>query len=239
MMENLLDKANELTNRENPLTAHNPKVPNPTLIILDHIITNLLDAKRAALALGCFTARDLDYLLPICKKVNKQIECVDSFEPLQEPIRTNLIKEIEKKYNSPLVEWTWDDGSTSKYLRSADYIYCSLDHRFPMDELMLSADYPCVWAKNNPSWLWPLIGQALYQQKLFTLIWCTNGLTLFTNSRQLKDDFLDTIPTINSKLKKINFYVDNSGFTCKLRSTSKTGDGWQPEKSIWKELNSL
>ena len=45
MMENLVDKANELTNRENPLTAHNPKVPNPTLIILDSRLFNVFNSE--------------------------------------------------------------------------------------------------------------------------------------------------------------------------------------------------
>ena len=208
------------------------KSPSGKLVILNYILSKLLDHKRPAVNLGSYTARDLDYLLPLCTRLNKPIECVESFTEVVEDIRLKLISEIESNYTSPLITWTWDDAHNSKYLRGADYVFISTDYRFPVEDYILSTNHPCVWATTTPSWLWVRLGQALYNQQLHLIIDC-GGLFFFTNSPELKQQFEQSIPSLDQTLKKHNAYIAFSGELYKLRN-NKPGSGMNPQ---WEFIN--
>jgi hypothetical protein len=202
------------------------------LVILNFILSKLLDHERPAVNLGSYTARDLDYLLPLCNIISKSIECVESFTEVADDIRGKLISEIESNYTSPLITWTWDDAHNSKYLRSADYVFISTDYRFPVEDYILSTNHPCVWSTTTPSWIWVRLGQALYNQQLHLIIDC-NGLFFFTNSLELKQQFEQNIPYLDQMLKKHNAYIDYSGELYKLRN-NKPGSGMNPQ---WEFIN--
>jgi len=230
----LLKQINEFDSRETPLTLFHSAIPNASITILDYIITNFLDNDRPVVNLGAYTGRDLDYLLPICKKNNKEIECVESFEPLtNEDKKQKLIHEIEYAYSSSLLKWTWKDASESEYLRSADYIYFSTDYRFPIEKYILATNHPCVWACSNPTWIWPRLGQAFYNEQIYTLL--SHSITLFTNSLEIKENFYNSIPLLNKKIQKWKYYLEFAGEMYKLRNINLK-DGMTEQ---WKFINSL
>lgn len=202
------------------------------IVILNYFLSKLLDNERPAVNLGSYTARDLDYLLPICTRLNKTIECVESFTEVADNIRSKLITEIEAKYKSSLITWTWDDAHNSKHIRSADYVFISTDYRFPIEQYILSTNHPCIWSTTTPSWMWVRIGQALFNEQLHLIVLC-GDLFFFTNSLELKQQFEKSIPLINQKLKKYNAYLDYSGEIYKLRDNSP-GSGMNPQ---WEFIN--
>ena len=223
----MLDKINNFDHPEVDMRS-----PSGSIVILNYFLSNLLDNERPVVNLGSYTARDLDYLLPICTRLNKTIECVESFTEVADNIRSKLISEIEAKYRSSLITWTWDDARNSKDIRSADYVFISTDYRFPIEQYILSTNHPCIWSTTTPSWIWVRLGQALFNQQLHLIVLC-NGLFFFTNSLELKQQFEKSIPSIDQKLKKYNAYIDYIGELYKLRNNSP-GSGNKPQ---WEFIN--
>ena len=230
----MLKQINEFDSSENPLTLYHSTIPNASITILDYIITNFLDNERPVVNLGAYTGRDLNYLLPICKKNNKEIECVESFLPITSQIKKQqLIDEIEAAYTSSLLKWTWKDASESEYLRSADYVYFSTDYSFPIEKYILATNHPCVWATSNPTWIWPRLGQAFHNEQIFTLL--CHQITIFTNSLEIKEKFYEAIPLLNKRIQKWKYSLEFAGEMYKLRN-SHHKDGMTQQ---WNFINKL
>lgn len=230
----LLDKINSFDARENQLTLFRSQIPSPYVILIDYFFSSLLDKERPMVNLGAYTGRDLDWFLPICKRNKKTIECVESFAAIKDDNKkAQLIDEIENKYSSPLLTWTWDDASLSQSLRSADYVFFSTDHRFPIEEHILSTNHPCIWSFTSSNWLWPRIGNALHNKQLHLLVEC--GMVFFTNSEEHVERFRDSVPQLSEHMKKWNYYFEWGGELWRLRnSTLKDGMTQQ-----WNFINSL
>lgn len=205
---------------------------NGAVPILRWLFDTVLDSSREALNLGCYTGRDLNYLLPLCKRINKPIECVDSFEPLNPEIREKLCQEIEQHWSDPLITWTWRDASEAESIRSADYVYFSTDHRFPIEHYMLTCDHPCIWASSSVDWLWPRIGQALHTKQLHLLIRAPTWISI-TNDESIRQQVLDNFNTINELLAPHSQYLEECGPLIKCRQDDqRSGMKYQ-----WKYIN--
>ena len=69
--------------------------PNGSLLVVDWCIKHYLDNERHLLNLGAFTGRDLEWMIPICKKYSKQIECIENWHFISSiPLRNKIIQEI-------------------------------------------------------------------------------------------------------------------------------------------------
>jgi hypothetical protein len=207
----LLDRINQLDQREVRSHIHNSRAMNGTIIILRWILTHLLDPERPAVNLGCYTCRDLDYLLPICRSVKKPIECVDSWSPVKPSIREQLCAEIESRYADPLVTFTWKDAHESEMLRSADYIYFSTDWRFPIEQYIAQCNHPSVWASNECTYLWPRLGQQFYNEQCHLLWRGDNNWVAFTNDLILQQQFFEAINLLNAQLKPNHQWLEING----------------------------
>ena len=206
----LLEYVDYKTSANNPI-LHNG-IPSSHCFITEAFITDYLDQSRPVVNLGSFTGRDLDYILPYCKKVFKRIECLDSFTGIKnDEIKTELQNDIEAKYSSDLIRWTWADASESKYLESADYIHLATYYDFPSHDYILKTNYPCIWASRNLYYLWPKLGKAFADKKLYFIVHC-GSLMYFTNSKEFVDKFRDeTLPNLTETFEKYSYFYEWSG----------------------------
>lgn len=231
----MLKSINEFDMREVPLTLPHSATPNATILLLDYIVTHFLDHSRPAVNLGAYTCRDLDYLLPICRKVSKKIECVESFVPITKAdTRLQLQAEIEQAYPSNLIKWTWADASESEYLSSADYVFFSVSTDYPIEQHMYSTNHDCVWACCNTSYLWPRIAKALYYEQLFVLLYSQN-LHFFTNSPTIVEQWTAAMPQIKLMLDPWKWFLESVGHGWMLKHPHFKGG----MREQWKFINSL
>jgi len=229
----LISKINSFDHCEFPTHVQGTK-QNGVITVLSWLFRNMLDSEREVLNLGCYTARDLSYLLPLCRSVNKPIECVDNFAPLNPIVREQLQGEIEAQWADTLVSFTWKDAMEAESLRSADYVYWSTPYNFPIHELMLSTNHPFVWATSSAPYLWPHIGQALANGQLHLLLTGVGHMSI-TNDSTIKDSIRANISQINQLLDKHNQYLEETGTVFAVRNNNQTsGMKWQ-----WKYINAL
>jgi len=190
----MLKEINSWDQAEIPL-MWDPATPNGTIMCFKHLIHTMLDASRPALNLGAYTCRDLDYLKPICRAINKPIECVESWSPVRtDALRLQLISEIEAKYGREGIDYCWADASESQTIDTADWILFSTSWDYPIERTMLQDRHPTVWVSTGASYLWPRIGTALERGDIQLLF--RSECIVLTNSKSIKEQWMETHESI-------------------------------------------
>ena len=214
----ILDKANSLDDAEYPIKLANGSY-NGIYIILKWLFGTHLNDNRPVVDLGCYTARHLQWLLPICAPLHKKIECLDSFSLINETNKKALCKEIEDKWSHKLVTWTWDDASNSKYMSEADFILIGTDHSFPIEEHMFKTKHACVWSGSmGMDYIWPRIANYLHTKKLHLLVQGPNLITI-TNDVSIVKSFRDNIKYFNKKLESYDQHLEDQMDVIRLRQS--------------------
>tara|TARA_B000000609_G_C24120526_1_gene319310 strand:- start:206 stop:925 length:720 start_codon:yes stop_codon:yes gene_type:complete len=214
----ILDKANSLDNAEYPIQLSDGSY-NGIYIILKWLFGTHLNHDRPVVDLGCYTARHLQWLLPICAPLHKKIECLDSFSLINETNKKALCKEIEDKWSHKLVTWTWDDASNSKYMSEADFILIGTDHSFPIEEHMFKTKHACVWSGSmGMDYIWPRIANYLHTKKLHLLVQGPNLITI-TNDVSIVKSFRDNIKYFNKKLESYDQHLEDQMDVIRLRQS--------------------
>jgi len=217
----LLSNLNSAFTADMPLTVN--KKPNGAIILNQWIIKNQLDSERPALNLGCYTGRDLDWLLPICRPQNKEIECVDSWWwVLEEEKKLQVCREVETLYSDPLVQWSWCDFSEAKNLRSADFIWMCPSYWYPIEHLFRETNHACVWGFSNMPWLFERMCE-FFAYKRLHLLYFSATVSAVTNDDLIYEQWMDSIDTISPLLEKHGQRLDRYGDVAAWRLNEMTG----------------
>lgn len=205
----MIDEFNQNINRDIPMLVDGR--PNGALLVVDWCIKNYLDNERSILNVGAFTGRDLDWMLPICSKYSKPIECVEDWNMLSsQALRRQIIKEIESTRKHHLVTWTWDDATEAKTISSADFFWITTTwNQFDLQNHMRSINHPSIWML-NPGTIWwgiKLLSSLLYQEKIHHMF-SSPDLFLFTNVPSIHEQFIDDFDKLNPLIKRHNQYLE-------------------------------
>jgi len=195
--------------RDIPIKPHGK--PNGALLLIDWCIKNYLDNERSLINVGAFTGRDLDWMLPICSKYAKPIECVEHWQTpfLKEPIRNQMIKEVEKTRGHPLVTWTWDDAINAKTISSADFFFMgTLWNEFDLQNHMRSINHSSIWMLDKATIWWgiKLLSSLIHQEKIFHMLSSPN-IFLFTNDPFIHEQFINDFEKLKTLVEKYDQFI--------------------------------
>ena len=201
--------------------------PNGSLLIADWCGKHYLDNKRHLLNLGSFTGRDLEWMLPICKKYSKQIECIENWHFISSTsVRNKIIEEIIHSRSDELVTWTWKDAEEAESLWSADF-FCIFTtwNQFDLHNHIKSVNHPSIWMLNSGSLSWGLniLSSLITQEKLFYM-YSSPEIYLFSNDISVRDKFLYDFEKLLPSLKKYNQYLELCGDHVRWRKKGVAGD---------------
>lgn len=230
-MLTLLDRVNAFDQPEFQMRLNGTL--NGAVKVLSWLIKTQLDATRSALNLGCYTARDLRYLLPICETIQKPIECVDSWAPVDTQIKQQLCREIEAQWTSPLITWTWRDAHEATTLQSADYTYFSTDRTFPIENYM-RLNHPAVWASSGTPWLWPRLASLIQSQQIYCLF-NAPSITLWSNDLAHREALVQAVPQLNVEIESLQQRLEDRETLVQLIDLHQKGGMTRQ----WQYINSL
>lgn len=201
----ILDKLEKTNYREVNLYFKDTSQPNGLFLIFKELLSHL-DNSRSALDLGCYTGLDLDYLLPICSPLNKNIEMVESFASLDEKHRDILTKEIEQKYSHPLIKWTWKDASLSDNLLTADFTHISTGIDFPIEQYIKQVKHRATWYVKESPWMYEKFSELFYTKQIYVLFY-SQDIIIISNDPSLRDLLDKAKDKLNNKLNTIKQHL--------------------------------
>lgn len=201
--------------------------PNGSLLVIDHCIKKYLDVDRSVLNVGAFTGRDLEWLLPICQKHTKPIECVENWALIEsQNLKEKISKEVESLHNHPSITWTWDDVTNAKTLSSSDFFWITTTwNQFDLQSHMRSLNHPSIWMLNPGTISWGLkfLSDLLHFENIHYMF-SSHDCFLFTNDSSIHTSFLSDYEHLNTVLKKHNQYLELCENHIRWRKKSIAGD---------------